>query len=447
MSSKDIEFYTPNQDSTEWEKWLVKTKWSLIEGKPTTFTPTFHEHISLKSNTDNRSVATIPNDYNGKFEVKGLKSNSVIDISNEGTYSCVLGMRGWGDSSGGNAHEFALTGNGNIYHRHGATTSWNAWNRIAFASDIPTALKNPNSLTVTLNGGTSYTYDGSTARTVNITPASIGASATGHTHSNYVTTTTHDNAINGINLALSNKLDADGTAVNASNLGGNSPSYYRNASNLNAGTVPIARLPVGTGSSQVAAGNHTHSNYVTTTTHNNDIDNIITSLDNKLGKLDTAANAFQLGGQSPSHYLNYNNLSNKPTTLIPLRTRAETTSLTSVASGNTVGSVPLSSTVGRGDTLLIELNTSSSYTYSPKYIMVTLGTDSTSPNSTSGYRNFSFSTFNGTDFNIYSFTVSASGSTLYFGSKKNLNGVFSGTTIAWTTASYTLYVGKVWKVS
>jgi hypothetical protein len=44
MSSKDIELYSPNQNSTEWEKWLVKTKWSLIEGKPTTFTPTSHNH-------------------------------------------------------------------------------------------------------------------------------------------------------------------------------------------------------------------------------------------------------------------------------------------------------------------------------------------------------------------------------------------------------------------
>jgi hypothetical protein len=32
-----------------------------------------------------------------------------------------------------------------------------------------------------------------------------------------------------------------------------------NGSNISSGTVPYARLPVGTGSSQVAQGSHTHS--------------------------------------------------------------------------------------------------------------------------------------------------------------------------------------------
>lgn len=46
------------------------------------------------------------------------------------SYSSLIGFRGWSDSSGGNAHELAFTGNGNLYHRHGATTAWNGWNRI-----------------------------------------------------------------------------------------------------------------------------------------------------------------------------------------------------------------------------------------------------------------------------------------------------------------------------
>lgn len=39
----------------------------------------------------------------------------------------------------------------------------------AAVSDIPTALKCPNALTIQLNGATAATYDGSAARTVNIT--------------------------------------------------------------------------------------------------------------------------------------------------------------------------------------------------------------------------------------------------------------------------------------
>lgn len=50
-------------------------------------------------------------------------------------------------------------------------------------TDFPTALKNPNALTVQFNGTTNQTYDGSVAKTVNITPANIGAAASSHTHS------------------------------------------------------------------------------------------------------------------------------------------------------------------------------------------------------------------------------------------------------------------------
>lgn len=49
---------------------------------------------SLKSSTDNRSVATIPNDYNSKFDIKGLKQNTTIGITSEATYSALLGLRG-----------------------------------------------------------------------------------------------------------------------------------------------------------------------------------------------------------------------------------------------------------------------------------------------------------------------------------------------------------------
>ena len=46
-----------------------------------------------------------------------------------------------------------------------------------------TSLPNPNSLTIQGNGKTITTYDGSYARTVNITPSNIGAAASSHTHS------------------------------------------------------------------------------------------------------------------------------------------------------------------------------------------------------------------------------------------------------------------------
>ncbi len=49
-------------------------------------------------------------------------------------------------------------------------------------TDFPSSLKNPTSLSIQLNGGTATTYDGSTAKSINITPAGIGAAASSHTH-------------------------------------------------------------------------------------------------------------------------------------------------------------------------------------------------------------------------------------------------------------------------
>lgn len=67
-------------------------------------------------------------------------------------------------------------------HRDMATGGWGAWKTIAWTSDIPTTLKNPSSLSIQLNGGTATVYDGSAAKSINITASSVGASIAGHTH-------------------------------------------------------------------------------------------------------------------------------------------------------------------------------------------------------------------------------------------------------------------------
>lgn len=50
-------------------------------------------------------------------------------------------------------------------------------------TDFPASLKNPNSLTISLNGTSQGSYDGSAAKSFNITAASVGAAASSHTHS------------------------------------------------------------------------------------------------------------------------------------------------------------------------------------------------------------------------------------------------------------------------
>lgn len=54
--------------------------------------------------------------------------------------------------------------------------------RLAHVSEIPTSLKNPYALTISLNGTSQGPYDGSAAKNINITPGSIGAATSGHNH-------------------------------------------------------------------------------------------------------------------------------------------------------------------------------------------------------------------------------------------------------------------------
>ena len=77
--------------------------------------------------------------------------------------------------------------NDNIYYRRHVDNSFTNWRRIAFANEIPTSLKNPYALTISLNGTSQGPYDGSAAKNINITPSSIGAATSGHNHdSSYV---------------------------------------------------------------------------------------------------------------------------------------------------------------------------------------------------------------------------------------------------------------------
>ena len=78
---------------------------------------------------DNRTVATKPNDYVNKIIFQGLKTNSSFGSPSSDTYSYVIGLRGWSDSSGGDSHELAFNNSG-IFRRQGAATDWNSWKKI-----------------------------------------------------------------------------------------------------------------------------------------------------------------------------------------------------------------------------------------------------------------------------------------------------------------------------
>ena len=99
----------------------------LLDGyHASSFSLTSHTHSYIVTQGDNRSVATTPNDYKNKITFAGLKTNTTIGRPSTSTYSYVVGLRGWSDTSGGKAHELAFNDNG-IFHRIGATDTWEAW--------------------------------------------------------------------------------------------------------------------------------------------------------------------------------------------------------------------------------------------------------------------------------------------------------------------------------
>lgn len=80
---------------------------------------------------------------------------------------------------------------GNVQTQLNGKASTNHTHTKEDITDFPSSMKNPNSLTIKGNGTilTDGTYDGSVAKTVNITPSSIGAAASSHgTHVTFTTT-------------------------------------------------------------------------------------------------------------------------------------------------------------------------------------------------------------------------------------------------------------------
>ena len=97
-------------------------------------------------------------------------------------------------------------------------------------TDFPTALKNPNSIIIKLNGGTAegtsqFTYDGSGAKALNITPASIGAATSGHNHDSVYAKSSHTHS-------MSNIRNLESTLI------GKATNSTLTSENLNSLTVP-----------------------------------------------------------------------------------------------------------------------------------------------------------------------------------------------------------------
>lgn len=112
---------------------LAEVEASTFYGSLSGNATTANEAKALITLGDKRSVATTPNDYTNKIVFAGLKAKATVNNPSSDTYSYVIGLRGWNDSSGDKAYEFALNNSGINYRLENTNTTWNSWNAIAHA--------------------------------------------------------------------------------------------------------------------------------------------------------------------------------------------------------------------------------------------------------------------------------------------------------------------------
>ena len=88
----------------------------------------------------------------------------------------------WDNNGGWDTQLGINSPSGRVYSRAQSSGTWQPWKTLAFTTDIPSSLKSPHALTISLNGTSQGPYDGSAAKNINITPGSIGAATSDHNH-------------------------------------------------------------------------------------------------------------------------------------------------------------------------------------------------------------------------------------------------------------------------
>lgn len=126
------------------------------------------------------------------------------------------------------------------------------WTAITIPT-IPTSLKNPNAITIKLNDGNTegtnlFTYDGSAVKSIDITPSSISAATSTHTHGNI----TNDGKVG----TVANKVltTSTGGAIVASDEG---TAFNKNFETSTSSIKSNGTVSVGT-STNVARADHIH---------------------------------------------------------------------------------------------------------------------------------------------------------------------------------------------
>ena len=202
--------------------------WSGVTGKPNTFTPSAHKHTTSEITN---FPSSMKNPYALSIQLNGGTAN-VYDGSSAKTLNITPGSIGaqvagsYALSNHNHSGVYAPVSHNHTIDQIGKLTGYakassaaaiNVTDTILIAlgkleksldgkqasgsyaaashkhtksqiTDFPTSMKNPNAITISLNGVSQGAYDGSAAKSINITPASIGAQVAGsyaaasHTH-------------------------------------------------------------------------------------------------------------------------------------------------------------------------------------------------------------------------------------------------------------------------
>lgn len=194
MNSTDAIYYRSSDGTPNWRAWtkiLTSGSTYVLENKGY-INGTQITYVNNAGNATNSTNArklvnwysARPTSLNAQFGDGSLRIFYATSSTTEGKPaedSHILHLA-WDNTGGWDAQLAVHTRSGKVSTRAQNSGTWQPWKTLAFTTDIPSSLKNPHALTISLNGTSQGPYDGSAAKNINITPSSIGAATSNHTH-------------------------------------------------------------------------------------------------------------------------------------------------------------------------------------------------------------------------------------------------------------------------
>lgn len=204
-STKDKQFLRWSSDTSRVYTILDTSSTYISNGKGvingTTITQVDNATNSTNSTNARKLVnwySARPTSLNAQFGDGSLRIFYATSSTTEGKPaedSHILHLA-WDNTGGYDAQLAVHTRSGKVSTRAQNGGTWQPWKTLAFANEIPTSLKNPYALTISLNGTSQGPYDGSAAKNINITPGSIGAAVSNHSHDYLVVNYADDKSFN-----------------------------------------------------------------------------------------------------------------------------------------------------------------------------------------------------------------------------------------------------------